>query len=123
MVLPLESVLAKMSLFKLDNSSFKNKRPKVPTPTPSRPLRIYKVTQSTVKGLEKPLKFTPGKFYNFMVTGAGMDNKSPISGDVRWVPMYWSTRQESVSGTFSAFTVNSVFASSEFVARLESYIF
>lgn len=22
-----------------------------------------------------------------------MDNKSPISGDVRWVPMYWSTRQ------------------------------
>lgn len=84
---------AKMSLFKLDNSSFKNKRPKVPTPTPSRPLRIYKVTQSTVKGLEKPLKFTPGKFYNFTVTGAGMDNKSPISGDVRWVPMYWSTRQ------------------------------
>lgn len=84
---------AKMSLFKLDNSSFKNKRPKVPTPTPSRPLRIYKVTQSTVKGLEKPLKFTPGKFYNFTVTGAGMDNKYPISGDVRWVPMYWSTRQ------------------------------
>ena len=78
---------AKLNLFKLDNSSFKNKRPKVPTPTPSRPLRIYKVTQSTVKGLEKPLKFTPGKFYNFTVTGAGMDNKSPISGDVRWVPM------------------------------------
>lgn len=88
---------AKMSLFKLDTSSFKNKRPKAPTPTPSRPLRIYKVTQSTVKGLEKPLKFTPGKFYNFTVTGAGMDNKSPISGDVRWVPMYWSTSQNPTS--------------------------
>lgn len=69
----------------------------MPTPTPSRPLRIYKVTQSTVKGLEKPLKFTPGKFYNFTVTGAGMDNKSPISGDVRWVPMYWSTSQNPTS--------------------------
>lgn len=74
---------AKMKIHKLDNDDIQGKRP--------RPCIIYKVTQSTVKGLEKPLKFLPGKFYNFTVTGAGMNNTSPVSGDVRWVPVYWST--------------------------------
>ena len=86
-----DSGKALMRVFKLDSASFKKKRPEVATPTPSRPLRTYKVTQSTVRGLEKPLKFMPGKFYDFTVIGVGMDNKSPISGDMRWVPMYWST--------------------------------
>ena len=79
---------ARIKVFKLDSEEFKNKRPQKPTPAPS---RVYKVTQSTVKGLEKPLKFLPGKFYSFTVTGAGMNNTSPVSGDVRWVPLYWST--------------------------------
>lgn len=74
---------AKMKIHKLDNDDIKGKRP--------RSCINYKVTQGTVKGLEKPLKFLPGKFYNFTVTGAGMNNTSPVSGDTRWVPVYWST--------------------------------
>ena len=82
---------AQMRVFKLDSASFKKKRP---SSTPSRPLRTYKVTQSTVKGLEKPLKFAPGTFYNFTVTGAGQNDKSPyVAGDERWIPMYWSTEE------------------------------
>ena len=37
-------------------------------------------------GLEKPLKFYPSKFYDFTVTGAGMDNTDPIKNDERWEP-------------------------------------
>lgn len=64
-----------------------------PTPTPGsthNPI-VTKVTESVVKGLEKPLKFTPGKFYKFTVIGAGTTNKNPHEGDVKWVPLYWST--------------------------------
>lgn len=48
------------------------------------------VTQSTVEGLEKPLKCYPGSYYGFDVIGAGMENQNPHNGDVRWVPIYWS---------------------------------
>ena len=61
-----------------------------PTPTTRAPL-TPKVSESTVKGLEKPLAFYPGKTYSFTVTGAGSDNKNPVKGDVRWVPLYWSS--------------------------------
>ena len=40
------------------------------TPT-VKPARTPKVTASVVKGLEKPLKFYPGQFYEFKVIGAG----------------------------------------------------
>ena len=50
------------------------------------------VTESIVTGLEKPLKFYPSKFYDFTVTGAGMDNTDPIENDERWEPLYWSTK-------------------------------
>ena len=59
------------------------------TPT-VKPARTPKVTASVVKGLEKPLKFYPGQFYEFKVIGAGTDNKSPVKGAVRWIPLYWS---------------------------------
>lgn len=58
-----------------------------PTYTPS----IPNVKESVVRGLDSPLKFTPNKYYNFTVTGAGTTNSNPGSGDVKWVPVYWST--------------------------------
>lgn len=62
------------------------------TPTPTtRPALTPKVTESTVTGLEKPLEFYPGKTYSFTVKGAGSDNTDPVNGDVRWVPLYWSS--------------------------------
>ena len=71
-----------------------------PTPTPAaaattttRPAKTYKVSESTVTGLDGELKFFPGKFYEFTVTGAGMDNTSPVQGDERWYPVYWSTKK------------------------------
>lgn len=41
--------------------------------------------------MDSPLKFTPNKYYNFTVTGAGTTNSNPGPGDVKWVPVYWST--------------------------------
>lgn len=71
-----------------------------PTPTPAaaattttRPAKTYKVSESTVTGLDGELKFFPGKFYEFTVNGAGMDNTSPVQGDERWYPVYWSTKK------------------------------
>ena len=61
------------------------------TPTPAHTPVVPKVSDSVVKGLDSPLKFTPGKFYNFSVIGAGTTNSKPGEGDVRWVPKYWST--------------------------------
>ena len=61
------------------------------TPTPTYAPRIPAVTESTVSGLEKPLAFYPNTFYDFTVTGAGTDNTNPGKGDVKWVPIYWST--------------------------------
>ena len=60
--------------------------------TPSREPLKPAVTESIVTGLEKPLKFYPGKFYDFTVTGAGMDNTDPIENDERWEALYWSTK-------------------------------
>ena len=30
-------------------------------------------------------------FYDFKVIGAGTDNEDPENGDIKWVPVYWST--------------------------------
>lgn len=85
-----DSGKAKMSIFKLNSKSFKKKRPAAAT-TSTRPARTYAVTKSTITGLENPLKFTPGTFYEFSVTGAGQNDEKPyVSGDERWIPMYWS---------------------------------
>lgn len=84
---------AKMSVVKLDGSSFKKKRPAAAATTTTRPAKTYKVSESTVTGLDGELKFFPGKFYEFTVNGAGMDNTSPVQGDERWYPVYWSTKK------------------------------
>lgn len=75
-----------------------NNRPAAPvTPTvTTRAPRKYQVTESTVTGLENPLKFFPRKFYDFQVVGAGQNDKDPVSNDERWIPLYWSM---SVNGT------------------------
>lgn len=64
----------------------------IPTPTPTTSFtpRIPSVTESIVRGLEKPLAFYPNTFYDFTVIGAGTDNSNPYRGDVKWVPIYWS---------------------------------
>ena len=88
---------AKMSIFKLNTESFKKKRP-ASAVVSTRAARIYKVTQSKITGLEKPLKFTPGTFYDFRVTGAGQNDKAPyVSSDERWIPLYWSLSKNPVS--------------------------
>lgn len=61
------------------------------TPTPTYIPSIPDVKDSFVRGLDSPLKFTPNKYYNFTVTGAGTTNSNPGPGDVKWVPVYWST--------------------------------
>ena len=61
--------------------------------TPSREPIVPNVSESVVTGLENPLEFYPNTFYDFTVIGAGTDNNSPVEGDVRWVPLYWSTSQ------------------------------
>lgn len=68
------------------------KRPAAPvTPTPDHVPVVPKVTDSIVQGLENPLEFYPNTFYNFTVIGAGTENKKPGTGDVKWIPLYWST--------------------------------
>lgn len=68
------------------------KRPSAPvTPTPDHVPVVPKVTESVVQGLESPLKFYPNTFYDFKVIGAGTQNNNPGTGDVKWVPLYWST--------------------------------
>lgn len=61
------------------------------TPTPAYTPFIPDVKESFVRGLDSPLEFIPNKYYNFTVTGAGTTNSNPGPGDVKWVPVYWST--------------------------------
>ena len=78
---------AQLRVLKLNN----NNRPAAPvTPTvTTRAPRKYHVTESTVTGLENPLKFFPRKKYEFCVIGAGENDKNPINGDERWIPKKW----------------------------------
>ena len=72
--------------------NYRGTRPKYDvTPTPTYTPSIPDVRESVVRGLDSPLKFTPNKYYNFTVTGAGTTNSNPGPGDVKWVPVYWST--------------------------------
>ncbi|MCD7867835.1 MAG: hypothetical protein LUG62_06500 [Clostridiales bacterium] len=63
----------------------------IPSPTPTHTPYIPDVSESTVTGLEDPLEFYANTFYDFTVVGAGTTNTSPGEGDVKWVPLYWST--------------------------------
>ena len=68
-------------------------RPAIPTPTPTKVPNAYipEVTKSRIVGLEDPIQFYPKTFHEFTVIGAGTTNPNPNEGDVKWVPLYWST--------------------------------
>lgn len=68
-------------------------RPKVadPTPTDTPNAFIPEPKDSEVFGLEEPIQFYPNVAHEFQVIGAGTTNESPNEGDVKWVPLYWST--------------------------------
>lgn len=82
-----------------------------PTPGPSvttRAPRKHSVTESTVTGLEEPLKFYPMDanrgigLYSFHVIGAGQDDPAPhVTGDEQWIPLYWSTSSDGSSPNYS----------------------
>ena len=64
--------------------NYRGTRPKYDvTPTPTYIPSIPDVKDSFVRGLDSPLKFTPNKYYNFTVTGAGTTNTNPGPGDVK----------------------------------------
>ena len=63
-------------------------RPKVADPTNA---YIPDVKESIVQGLDEAIQFYPNQFYEFTVIGAGTTNQDPNEGDVKWVPVYWST--------------------------------
>ena len=77
--------------------TFWSQRPSDPSKKNTRAVRTYKVSESTVTGLENPLKFFPSKRYDFTVVGAGQNDKDPITGDERWIPIYWSTSKNPTS--------------------------
>lgn len=64
-------------------------RPKAADPTPN--AYIPDVKESIVQGLDEAIQFYPNQFYEFTVIGAGTTNQDPNEGDVKWVPVYWST--------------------------------
>ena len=68
-------------------------RPAIPTPSPTNVPDAYvpDVKESVVQGLDDALQFYPNTFYEFTVIGAGTTNENPNEGDVKWVPIYWST--------------------------------
>lgn len=68
-------------------------RPKVADPTPTDTPNAYipEPKDSEVFGLEEPIQFYPNVAHEFQVIGAGTTNESPNEGDVKWVPLYWST--------------------------------
>lgn len=62
-----------------------------PTPTPTHTPVIADINKSVIQGFENALVFYPKTFYEFRVIGAGTQNSNPGQGDVRWVPVGWST--------------------------------
>lgn len=68
-------------------------RPKVADPTPTNTPNAFipDVKEIIVQGLDKAIQFYPNQFYEFTVIGAGTTNQDPNEGDVKWVPVYWST--------------------------------
>ena len=68
-------------------------RPKVADPTPTNTPNAYipEPKDSEVFGLEEPIQFYPNVAHEFQAIRAGTTNESPNEGDVKWVPLYWST--------------------------------
>lgn len=84
-------------IFQLRDSQRPAKEPSVTPSVTTRAPYTPKVSESTVKGLEEPLAFYPGKTYSFSVIGAGTSNTDPVKGDVQWRPLYWSSYSKPTS--------------------------
>ncbi|MEG0275883.1 MAG: leucine-rich repeat protein [Coprobacillus sp.] len=56
------------------------------------------VGDSKVTGIEENKSYSKGSIIEFTVNGAGMDNTSPIEGDLRYVPKSWKVNP---SGDFT----------------------
>lgn len=99
----------KALVLNLSKASIKNSRPPKAEQIPSiRPARTYKVTESTVTGLEEPLKFYPGATYSFTVTGAGQNDNAPfVSGDERWIPTYWTLSSDNSADKHTSWKISS----------------
>lgn len=105
----------KALVLNLSKASIKNSRPPKAEQIPSiRPARTYKVTESTVTGLEEPLKFYPGATYSFTVTGAGQNDSAPfIAGDERWIPTYWTLSPDNSADKHTSWKISSAKGFSE----------
>ena len=67
------------------------------------------VKDSIVMGFENALVFYPNTFYDFKVIGAGTQNAAPVSGDVRWIPLYWSmSSNPQENGKFMTWKIGAV---------------
>lgn len=83
--------------FKMNDGTMKYS--KIPISTDKRPGKStgtrdpypHTINDCKVSGLEEALKFYPGVFYEFSVTGAGTEITNPVTGDEKYVPLYWST--------------------------------
>ena len=83
--------------FKMNDGTMKYS--KIPISTDKRPGKSTDtrdpqpatISKCKVSGLENALKFYPGVFYEFSVTGAGTEITNPVTGDEKYEPLYWST--------------------------------
>ena len=83
--------------FKMNDGTMKYSR--IPISTDKRPGKSTNtrdpqpatISKCKVSGLENALKFYPGVFYEFSVTGAGTEITNPVTGDEKYEPLYWST--------------------------------
>ena len=83
--------------FKMNDGTMKYS--KIPISTDKRPGKStgtrdpypHTINDCKVSGLEEALKFYPGVFYEFSVTGAGTEITNPVTGDEKYEPLYWST--------------------------------
>ncbi|MCD8154028.1 MAG: hypothetical protein LUF78_04970 [Clostridiales bacterium] len=123
------SGVVKTYIFDLSNyPDFLAERPSsgatsTPTPTPTHTPYIPDVSESTVTGLEDALEFYANTFYSFTVVGAGTTNTDPGEGDVKWVPLYWSTSSNpSDSQKHSTWKIGSTSGISE-AATYDLYVF
>ena len=70
--------------------SITNRPPKKQGGTTRKP-QTHVVNDCKVSGLENALKFYPGVFYEFTVTGAAPKDNNYVTGDEKYEPLYWST--------------------------------
>ena len=72
---------------------------------PVRDPYIADINDTTVSGITD-LILKPGVYCPITVTGAGTENTEPVSGDTRWVPIYW--KEENGTDLHTTFAIGSI---------------